>query len=120
MFPFKAKRKPLSFANQLFDNQLLWSPSPLFGHDDKVMIRENDQTQEKLDKLLLSCEPVENFLELNSSSHQPVSGYMVTNGAPIDDFDGTSNQHNVRSMEDYFVPLNLIEKWGSAMGILLC
>ena len=120
LFPFKAKRKPLSFVNQLFDNQLVWSPGPLFGCDDKVMISQRDQTQESLDKLLQSCEPVENFLEFKTPSHQPVSGFIDTNSALIDDFEVTSDRHNIRPMEDYFVPLNLIERWGSAMGILLC
>ncbi|XP_024030516.1 tRNA (cytosine-5-)-methyltransferase isoform X2 [Morus notabilis] len=118
-----SKRKPLSFQNPLFDNQLLYSPTPLSWHADKEVLCEHDQTQESLDKLIRSCEPIERFLELKSPSQQPGSGFLDATGALADDFgaleqDGKRDGDDVRSLKQYFVPLNLIERWGSAMDIV--
>ncbi|KAL5559298.1 hypothetical protein UlMin_035509 [Ulmus minor] len=103
-----AKRKPFSFQNQLFDYKLLWSPNPLFGHADKTVFYEHELFQENLDKLVQSCEPLECFIDTTSVS--------------VDDFgaqeDGKGNGHDISSLEQYFVPLNLIERWGSAMDIV--
>ncbi|KAM7275844.1 hypothetical protein ACFE04_017710 [Oxalis oulophora] len=85
-----AKRKPLSFRSQLFNNQLLRSPGPLLGHN-KTVLEETGQTQESMEKLIQSCEPVDTFLQYKCSSDQ---------------------------VEQYFVPSSLIERWGSAMDIV--
>ncbi|XP_030492879.2 tRNA (cytosine(38)-C(5))-methyltransferase 2 [Cannabis sativa] len=110
-----AKRKPLSFQSPHFDNQLLHSPSPLFGRG------ELDQTQESLDKLIQSCKPIESFLEFKNPSQQISSSMESTN--TVDDFeapeiDDKGDDHDISSLEQYFVPLNLIERWGSAMDIV--
>lgn len=118
-----AKRKPLCFQSPLFDNQLLHAPIPLFGHADKQVLCEHDQTQESLDKLIQSCEPIERFLELKNPSKQPGSSLIDTTNAPADDFgapeeDDKRDGHDVSSLEQYLVPLELIERWGSAMDIV--
>ncbi|PON57910.1 C-5 cytosine methyltransferase [Parasponia andersonii] len=118
-----AKTKPLSFQRPLFDNQLLQSPSPLFELADEVMLCQLDETQESLDKLLQSCEPMERFLELKNPSQQPESSFMDTTSASMDVFgaleiDGEGDAHYIKSLEQYSVPLNLIERWGSAMDIV--
>lgn len=92
-------------------------------HADKEVLCEHDQTQESLNKLIQSCEPIERFLELKSPSQQPGSSFLDATGALADDFgaleqDGKSDGDDVSSLKQYFVPLNLIERWGSAMGIL--
>lgn len=124
-FTLQAKRKPSSFQNQLLNNRLLWSPSPLFGHDDNTVAIEHDQSQESWNKLLESCEPVEKFLEFKNHSDQmnTESGFLDTTIVPIDAYgalekNDNANGHNDISLNQYLVPLSLIERWGSAMGIL--
>ncbi|XP_059459766.1 tRNA (cytosine(38)-C(5))-methyltransferase 2 isoform X1 [Corylus avellana] len=120
-----AKRKPSSFQNQLLNNRLLWSPSPLFGHDDNTVAIEHDQSQESCDELLQSCEPVEKFLEFKNHSDQmdTESGLLDTTIVPIDAYgalekNDNANGRNDISLNQYLVPLSLIERWGSAMDIV--
>ncbi|KAB1216061.1 DNA (cytosine-5)-methyltransferase [Morella rubra] len=82
----QAKRRPSSFKNQLLNDRLLWSPSPLFGHDDITGANGNDQSQGSLDKLLQSCEPVEKFLEFKNRNDQIdiQSGFLDTSIVPTD------------------------------------
>lgn len=124
-FTLQAKRKPSSFQNQLLNNRLLWSPSPLFGCDDNTLAIEHDQSQESWDKLLQSCEPVEKFLEFKNHSDQMVteSVFLGTTIVPIDAYgalekNDNANSHNEDSLNQYLVPLSLIERWGNVMGIL--
>lgn len=65
----QAKRKPLLFANQLFDNLLLSTPSLLFGPEDDSLIHEHDQSDKMWDKLLQSSEPLEKFFEFKNTSN---------------------------------------------------
>lgn len=49
---------------------------------------------------------------------------MDTTSATIDDLetpaiDGKGDDHDISSFEQYFVPVDLIERLGSAMGILI-
>ncbi|GAV70563.1 DNA_methylase domain-containing protein [Cephalotus follicularis] len=120
-----AKRKPLSFQSQLFNNQLLWSPSPLFGYDDDTMTDKHDQKQGSLDKFPQCCEPVEKFLEHNSSSDlaNTESRFRTTSCVSKDGFGASEkidegNRFSVSSMKQYFVPGSLIERWGSAMDVV--
>ena len=88
------------------------------------MLCKLDQTQESLDKLLHTCEPIERFLEFKNSCELPGSSFVDTTGASMDDFgaletDGKGDFDDISSLKLYFVPLNLIERWGSAMGILI-
>uniref|UniRef100_A0A2N9EZH7 Uncharacterized protein n=1 Tax=Fagus sylvatica TaxID=28930 RepID=A0A2N9EZH7_FAGSY len=119
-----AKRKPCSFQNQLLNNRLLWSPSPLFGHDDNTVANEHDQSQESWDKLLQSCEPVQKFLEFKNHSNQTdtESGFLDTTLVSTDAFGDLEKNDKGNGLDgsslDYLVPLSLIERWGNVMGIL--
>lgn len=120
----QAKRKPLSFENQLFNNQLLSTPSPLFGHEDDSLIDEHDQSEKIWDKLLQSCEPVERFLEFKNTINplETESSYLETLSVSTDASGELENNERDRSdsnsWDQFSVPLSLIERWGSAMGIL--
>ncbi|XP_062006035.1 tRNA (cytosine(38)-C(5))-methyltransferase 2-like [Rosa rugosa] len=116
-----AKRKPSTFHSQLFNNQLLWSPKPLFGHtnaDDKVFC-ELDEPQGSLDKLLESCEPIEIFLEFKNCRDQlnfvDTNVYTDTIGVLEKD---EENGCCTSTLDQYSVPSSLIERWGSAMGVI--
>jgi tRNA (cytosine38-C5)-methyltransferase len=97
----------------------------LFGHDDNTVAIEHDQSQESCDKLLQSCEPVEKFLEFENHSDQmdTESGLLDATIVPIDAYGALEKNddaygRNDISLNQYLVPLSLIERWGSAMGIL--
>uniref|UniRef100_A0A5B7BQF9 Putative tRNA (Cytosine-5-)-methyltransferase-like isoform X2 n=1 Tax=Davidia involucrata TaxID=16924 RepID=A0A5B7BQF9_DAVIN len=120
-----ARRKPSSFRNPIFNNQLLWAPSPLLGHDENTIIRENDQSQESWDKLLQACEPIENFLEFKNPSNQVEMESSIlhtinvsTNVTEALEGSNEGNESDISSLGQYFVPLSLIERWGSAMDIV--
>ncbi|KAF5743297.1 hypothetical protein HS088_TW09G01363 [Tripterygium wilfordii] len=120
-----AKRKPLSFQQEAFNGQVLQSPTPLFGHDDNVVMNECDKPQESWDRLLQSCEPIERFLEFSDFGGQinaeSVVGAVIN--IPPKDL-GASNkicegsECDLSSIDQYFIPLSLIERWGSAMDIV--
>ncbi|KAJ6330040.1 hypothetical protein OIU76_008800 [Salix suchowensis] len=110
-----AKRKPLSFQHGVCNNKLLWSPSPLFEHNENTVSDGWDQPPSNWDTLIHSCEPIERFLEFKSSSDQ-VTGTDVSadcSGA-LENID----ERNLNTKSQYVVPLSLIERWESAMGIL--
>ncbi|KAG4136086.1 hypothetical protein ERO13_D08G257400v2 [Gossypium hirsutum] len=118
-----AKRKPLSFQYQLFNNQLLLSPSPLFGNNEKTVIGENSQSQENWDNLIDSCQPIENFLEFTSSSDQvdtetgPFANAEVSgNDQETSETFVEGDEFDFGAIDQFVVPLSLIERWGSAMG----
>ncbi|KAL5783161.1 hypothetical protein ACOSP7_008190 [Xanthoceras sorbifolium] len=118
-----AKRKPLSFRCQVFDNQLLWSPGPLFGNNNVMEIDKHNQQEESWDKLLQSCDPIERFLEFNSPCYQGNTGtdFAAITGSALDDFGVSEKTVEVNSndaLDQYLVPFSLIERWGSAMDIV--
>ena len=120
----QAKRKPLSFQCPLFNNQLLWSPSPLFGNDEQMVIGEHDRSQENWDKLIESCQPIEKFLEFRSSSSQVdmVTSSLVTTDVSASGLETSekfieADVFDFSFLDQFVVPLNLMERWGSAMGI---
>ncbi|KHF97782.1 tRNA (cytosine(38)-C(5))-methyltransferase [Gossypium arboreum] len=120
-----AKRKPLSFQYQLFNNQLLLSPSPLFGNNEKTVIGENSQSQQNWDKLIDSCQPIENFLEFTSSSDQvnTETGPFANAGVSGNDQETSEtfvegDEFDFGAIDQFVVPLSLIERWGSAMDIV--
>lgn len=123
-FLLQAKKKPFSFRSQPFNNQLLWSPIPLFEHADNPVLCAHDLPRENFDKLLQSCEPIERFLEFKNSSHPPGSNSLNTT-MDFEDAcrdtgkDTEEHEYDISSVDQYSVSLSLIERWGSAMGILL-
>ncbi|KAM0968807.1 hypothetical protein ACFX13_017408 [Malus domestica] len=119
-----AKRKPSTFHNQVFNNQLLHSLGPLFGdtNADETVLCELDKPQKSQDKLLESCEPIESFLEFNNCSDQSESNFVDTTTSSTDT-DGIlekdeGNGYCSGIVDQYIVPLSLIERWGSAMDIV--
>ncbi|KAH7524699.1 hypothetical protein FEM48_Zijuj06G0147300 [Ziziphus jujuba var. spinosa] len=115
-----AKRKPSLFHNQLLNNKLVWSPCPLFGSADRESVLfEHDQPQESFDKLLQSCEPIERFLEFKNADLQPGDTTSVSTFAAGGlEKDNEGSECDINSLDQYFVPLSLIERWGSAMDIV--
>lgn len=111
------------FEKPLLNNQLLSTPNPLFGHENDLLIDEHDQL-EIWDKLLQSCEPVERFLEFKNAINplETESSYLDTLTVTTDASGELDNNERDRSdgnsWDQFSVPLSLIERWGSAMGIL--
>ncbi|CAN6543337.1 unnamed protein product [Malus baccata var. baccata] len=108
-----------------FNNQLLRSLGPLFGdaNADETVFSKLDEPQESRDTLLEYCEPIESFLEFKNCSDQSVSNFVGTTT-------GSTNTEGILKKDEgsgfcsgivdqYIVPLSLVERWGSAMGILL-
>lgn len=118
----QAKRKPLSFQFQHFNDLLLWSSRPLLQHNDSTTIHENGEPED-CDKLLQCCEPIERFLELRDCNEQVgiTSRNFATIGISTKNFEASSGEGNgfdFFSADHYLVPSSLIDRWGSAMGIL--
>ncbi|XP_038884641.1 tRNA (cytosine(38)-C(5))-methyltransferase 2 isoform X2 [Benincasa hispida] len=114
-----AKRKPLSFQKQLYNSQLLWSPSPLLENDANIEIIENHGSQATSDKLLLSCEPICRFLD-NSNHHNELS-FHDASSIPREvalEKDKDLDEQDLESLNQYVVPSSLIDRWGSAMDIV--
>jgi len=73
------------------------------------------------------CKPVQEFLEFvcnASQSETEPSDSINLSGSPaisesLQMLDQTVGSDGC-SLNQYYVPLNLIERWGSAMGILIC
>ncbi|KAK4485845.1 hypothetical protein RD792_008492 [Penstemon davidsonii] len=110
---FEAKQKHLSFQNVEFNNELLRTPVPLLGYDKIMNTGKIVEADEYLDKLLETCRPIKDFLELETSSSKVISdsGIMPSNVSEVSkDSEEISNQ--------YLVPSSLVERWGSAMDIV--
>ncbi|XP_074280518.1 tRNA (cytosine(38)-C(5))-methyltransferase 2-like isoform X2 [Silene latifolia] len=120
-----AKRKPLRFKYPKFNNQLLYTPSPLLDHDDDFPNNSPEPSALDWDSTIMSCEPVQKFLEfechieekeieshcLNEAEHSHSLSDFVQRGVPKVGSDGCS-------VDQYLVPLSLIDRWGSAMDIV--
>jgi len=88
-----AKREPMRFQNASFNNKLLRKPMCLSQTMDSTSQDGDHRTEEELDPV---CKPVKDFL--------------------VKEADGGIQNEII--LQDYIVPLNLIERWGSAMGVL--
>ncbi|XP_019424700.1 PREDICTED: tRNA (cytosine-5-)-methyltransferase isoform X1 [Lupinus angustifolius] len=105
-----AKRKPSSFVNEVWNSQLIQSPRPLFEPFDTVA-NDGDLSQEDGLKLFQSCQPIENFLELKNTGND-IDVESVTSVT------GLSNDVECDSLDQYYVPSSLVERWGSAMDVV--
>ncbi|XP_022132299.1 tRNA (cytosine(38)-C(5))-methyltransferase isoform X2 [Momordica charantia] len=112
-----AKRRPLSFHRLLYNNQLLWSPSPLLENDVDIETIENHGSQATSDKLLLSCEPICRFLD-HSSHHSEFSFSDASSIQREGALEKTKDTDEQGSFDQYLVPSSLIDRWGSAMDIV--
>ncbi|RXH73464.1 hypothetical protein DVH24_016286 [Malus domestica] len=119
------KEETLNLSQQVFNNQLLRSLGPLFGdaNADETVFSKLDEPQESRDTLLEYCEPIESFLEFKNCSDQSESNFVGTTT-------GSTNTEGILKKDEgsgfcsgivdqYIVPLSLVERWGSAMDILL-
>ncbi|XP_077211031.1 DNA methyltransferase-2 [Tasmannia lanceolata] len=150
-----AKRKPTTFRNPCFNNQLIQIPSPILLKASGALMDEHLHPNERLEILQQSCEPIKNYLETrisfenwveNAESDFSCKPNVSTVGyGTIDDqisFEGFSApdermesvsvddivinvEKNAKvngfcdgSVNQYTVPLSLIERWGSAMDIV--
>ncbi|KAF5175560.1 tRNA (Cytosine-5-)-methyltransferase [Thalictrum thalictroides] len=115
-----AKRKPSSFKNPHVNNQLLWTPSPLLENGVNALMFDHDESHERWKEWLQSCKPIESFLEIRTFSYQPMNAEcnMSAFGCEtLEERDEGIASGNIFPNE-YAVPLNLIERWGSAMDIV--
>jgi len=102
------------------NRQLIQSPRPLFEHFNTAS-EKDDLSLEDSQNLLQSCQPIEKFLVLkNPSSDTNVEFAASTTGLSNDGSrtSGTENDHEYDSLDKYYVHPSLLERWGSAMGIL--
>lgn len=105
------------------NHQLIQSPRPLFEHFNTVA-KEDDLSLEDRQNLLQSCQPIEKFLVLkNSSNDTNVESAASTTGLSNDSNDtsrtsGNDSNHEYDSLDKYYVQPSLLERWGSALGIL--
>ncbi|KAL2548299.1 DNA methyltransferase-2 [Forsythia ovata] len=112
-----AKRKPLSFQNPQFNDELLWAPSPLLGSDDCMVTNEGEQSHGGCDKLLQVCQPIENYLELEKFRDEDLDSCIANvseTSEEIEEGNGSVNS----PLNQFFVPSSLVERWGSAMDIV--
>ncbi|CAN0860060.1 tRNA (cytosine(38)-C(5))-methyltransferase 2 [Linum grandiflorum] len=110
-----AKRKPLCFRQQVLNNQLVRSCTPLLEHDGDILPDDLDQPPDSMDKLLQSCKPVVHFLEFKDLSDQETTRSM-SNNSEVDL--GEPSSVSPRMLDQYFVPASLIDRWGNAMDIV--
>lgn len=117
LVPLQAKRKPLFFEKELYNNQLLWSPNPLLDSDANLESIETHGSQATSDKLLLSCEPICRFLD--HSNHQELSFYDASSiqSEVALEKNKDADEQVIEPFNQYLVPSSLIDRWGSAMGI---
>ncbi|XP_052142475.1 tRNA (cytosine(38)-C(5))-methyltransferase 2 isoform X3 [Oryza glaberrima] len=104
-----AKREPVSFQNPSDNSKLLRTPTFL------TLVRAgHNRCNPDEDELELVCKPISDFLETRSLNvaDQDSSGTI----SDINGSDGCTPSGIIS--QDYVVPLNLIERWGSAMDIV--
>ncbi|CAA2958056.1 tRNA (cytosine(38)-C(5))-methyltransferase isoform X1 [Olea europaea subsp. europaea] len=112
-----AKRKPLSFQNPQFNNELLWAPGPLLGSDGCMVISEGEQSHGCCDKLLQACQPIKEFLELKNFRDEDLDS-CIANVSETSDEVEEGNRSVSCPLNQFFVPSSLVERWGSAMDIV--
>ncbi|RCV26165.1 hypothetical protein SETIT_5G223800v2 [Setaria italica] len=88
-----AKREPMGFQNASFNKKLLWTPMCVSQTMNSTSQDSDLRTEEELDPV---CKPVKDFL--------------------VKEDDGGIRNETI--LQDYIVPLNLIERWGNAMDIV--
>lgn len=102
------------------NSQLIQSPRPLFEYSNTVA-NEDGLSLEDRHESLQSCQPIEKFLELkNPRNDIDVDSAASTTGLSIETSGtlGQDNDHEYHSSDQFYVHPSLLERWGSAMGIL--
>ncbi|PIN18417.1 C-5 cytosine-specific DNA methylase [Handroanthus impetiginosus] len=115
-----AKRKPLSFQNARFNNELLWAPGPILGNEETVVSTEEAESHAYWNKLLETCRPIKDFLELKNFRGEVTSesGILLASVSEISEDNEGRNGSIYNPLDQYLVPSNLVERWGSAMDIV--
>lgn len=88
-----AKREPVRFRHAFINNKLLQTPMCLSLTLSSTSQGSDHQTEEELEPV---CKPIKDFL--------------------VKEADGGTPDETV--LQDYMVPVNLIERWGNAMDIV--
>lgn len=88
-----AKREPMRFQNASIDNKLLRTSMCLRLTQNCISEDSECQSEKELEPV---CKPIKDFL--------------------VKEADGGIRSESI--LEDYIVPLNLIERWGNAMDIV--
>uniref|UniRef100_A0A804QTW7 tRNA aspartic acid methyltransferase 1 n=1 Tax=Zea mays TaxID=4577 RepID=A0A804QTW7_MAIZE len=88
-----AKREPVRFRHAFVNNKLLQTPMCLSLTLSSTSQGSDHQTEEELEPV---CKPIKDFL--------------------VKEADGGTPDETV--LQDYMVPVNLIERWGNAMDIV--
>ncbi|KMZ70077.1 DNA (cytosine-5-)-methyltransferase [Zostera marina] len=94
-----AKREPLSFKNSSINSQLLWTPVPFLVH---ISINQDHKSYETTEG---ECQPINDFLQSTNVFVQKHENKEENNSDS-----GLS--------DDFGVPFNLINRWGSAMDVV--
>ncbi|KAJ6820402.1 tRNA (cytosine(38)-C(5))-methyltransferase isoform X2 [Iris pallida] len=143
-----AKREPLSFHNPSYNNKLVFTPDPLIMLES-IKPMDGELSQDNgLEEPNISCQPIKNFLEIEPlfNQHGALSFINEYDVSMVDSEDGSDNtwnegcgpkdmesttgpnkiveeiersDANKSPLDNYCVPISLIERWGSAMGILI-
>lgn len=85
------------------------------------MVDEDDSLKEDRHNLLQPCQPIKKFLELKNPSNDIAvdsAAFMTGLSSDAPRTLGKNNGHEYESLDQYYVQPSLIERWGSAMGIL--
>lgn len=84
---------------------------------------ELDEPQGSWDKWLESCQPIESFLEFKNCSDHSEPNFVDSTNVSTDTSGALEEDEGngccTSTLDQYSVPLSLIERWGSAMGILV-
>lgn len=115
----QAKRRPMYFQNAQYNNKLLCAPDLVLGHDKNIVTSNVLVGHVRWDKFIETCRPIQEFLEFKDSTSELISDAVGSSISRIskDTEEGTVAINN--TLNEYIVPPNLVERWGSAMGILL-
>lgn len=142
LFILQAKREPFSFRNPCFNNSILWTPSPLILSKDAYSTNNLDEANIDHENFESLCQPIMTFLETDlfaQNQQERTREVVVSKVESAYDTDQTPStiKHSqttdidkvyeeaeegetcINSWNTYFVPPSLIERWGSAMGILI-
>ncbi|KAL6544268.1 C-5 cytosine-specific DNA methylase [Orobanche gracilis] len=113
-----AKRKPISFQTAKFNNMLCWAPGPILGPEERIVTSEEAESHAYRNKLLETCRPIQDFLEVESFKGEVISesSVMLANVSEIPEDAGGNALDN--PLNEYFVPTSLVERWGGAMDIV--
>lgn len=86
-----------------------------------MMTSEEAESHAYWNKLLETCRPIKDFLELQKFRGEAIteSSVMLASVSEISKDTEEGNGSVDNPLNQYLVPSSLVERWGSAMGILI-